>query len=224
MLSTVPVNQVIGRIEPISQRTTTERTRAESALIRRVKAGDTAAFVELLKPYERMLYLSAWSLLRNEADAEDVAQEAVLKAFKNISSFRHESKFSTWIVQITLNEAKMKLRKERRHLYDSLDEPQTTEEGEYAPREFADWHEIPSTALENQELRKALSEALASLSPKYRSVFVMRDVQKLSIRETAKLLGLSEANVKTRLCRARLQMRDSLAVFWRDSRDRTESQ
>lgn len=146
----------------------------------------------------------------NEADAEEVAQEAVLKAFRALPRFRREAKFSTWLVQIVLNEAKMKLHKDRRHLYDSLDEGTQTEDGDYVPRDFADWREIPSDALENRELRQALTTALASLPAKYRSVLVLRDVQQLSIRETADTLGISEANVKTRLCRARLQMRDAL--------------
>jgi len=107
----------------------------------------------------------------------------------------------------------MRLRKDRRHLYESIDEGHEGEDGDYIPRDFADWREIPSQALENRELRELLHQALESLPAKYRSVLVMRDVQHLSIRETADLLGISEANVKTRLCRARLQMRDALVPF-----------
>jgi RNA polymerase sigma-70 factor (ECF subfamily) len=183
----------------------------ESELIRRVKEGDVEAFHNLVRPYERAIFLAALSLVRNEADAEDVAQEAVLKAFKNLSRFRQEAKFSTWVIQITINEAKMKLRKDRRHLYESLDEGQQNEVGDYIPKDFADWREIPSEALEQSELRQALARALDSLPEKYRTVLILRDVQQLSINETAEALGLSEANVKTRLCRARLQMRDALA-------------
>ena len=183
----------------------------ESELIRRVKEGNVEAFHNLVRPYERAIFLAALSLVRNEADAEDVAQEAVLKAFKNLSRFRQEAKFSTWVIQITINEAKMKLRKDRRHLYESLDEGQQNEVGDYIPKDFADWREIPSEALEQSELRQALARALDSLPEKYRTVLILRDVQQLSINETAEALGLSEANVKTRLCRARLQMRDALA-------------
>ena len=185
--------------------------RREIELIGRIQAGDVGAFYDLVRPYERVIYLAALSLVRNEADAEDVAQEAVLKAFKNLSRFRQESKFSTWVIQITINEAKMKLRKDRRHLYESLDENQRSEEGDYIPQDFADWREIPSETLEQKQLRKALNEALRSLPEKYRTVLILRDVQHLSINETAQALGLSEANVKTRLSRARLQMRDALA-------------
>jgi RNA polymerase sigma-70 factor (ECF subfamily) len=149
--------------------------------------------------------------VKNEADAEEVVQEAVLKAFKALPRFRQEAKFSTWLIQICINEAKMKLRKDRRHLYESIEEGQQNDEGDYIPKDFADWREIPSEALEQKELRKALTQALDSLPEKYRTILILRDVQQLSITETAQVLGLSEANVKTRLCRARLQMRDALA-------------
>jgi RNA polymerase sigma-70 factor (ECF subfamily) len=187
------------------------RAAGEAALIARVVAGDHEAFGDLVRPYEKMVYLSALSVLGNEADAEEVAQEAVLKAFRALRHFRSESKFSTWLVQIVINESKMKLRKDRRHLYESLEDAPQNEEGEYIPRDFADWRDIPSDALEQKELRHALKTALKSLPPKYRSVLVLRDVEQFSIRETAEALGITEANVKTRLCRARLQMRDALA-------------
>jgi RNA polymerase sigma-70 factor (ECF subfamily) len=183
----------------------------ESNLIRCVSEGDAEAFYELVRPYERAVFLAALSIVKNEADAEEVAQEAVLKAFKGLSRFRQEAKFSTWLIQITINEAKMKSRKDRRHLYESIDEGQQRDEGDYIPKDFADWREIPSEALEQRELREALTRALESLPEKYRTVLILRDVQHLSINETAQALGLSEANVKTRLSRARLQMRDALA-------------
>jgi RNA polymerase sigma-70 factor (ECF subfamily) len=186
-------------------------TDAESALIERVLAGEGECFYELIKPYERALYVAAQSVMQNEADAEDVAQEAVLKAFANLAEFRRESKFSTWLIQITINEARMRRRKNRPHLYDSLDEPQRGEEGDYMPRDFADWREIPSEALERKEVREALERAITALDPKYREVLMLRDVQQLSIAETAQALAISEANVKTRLLRARLQVRDALA-------------
>src|SRR5512146_946430 len=184
---------------------------AESELIRRVVEGDKEAFYELVRPHERSVYLAAKSVLENEADAEEAAQEAVLKAFTHIRSFRAESKFSTWLIQITLNEARAKLRKQHRQLYDSLDEPSEDEQGDYWPKDYADWRQIPSQALELKQLREALSKALSSLEPKYRQVLVLRDIQHLSAAETAELLGISEENVRTRLHRARLRMRDALA-------------
>ena len=183
----------------------------EQDLIARVQAGQTDVFYELVRPYERAVFLSALSLTRNDADAEEVAQEAILKAFKNIAGFRREAKFSTWLIQIAINEAKMKIRKNRRHLYESIEESQMSDDGDYIPKDFADWREIPSEALERKELRNALASALNSLPEKYRTVMMLRDVQQLSIAETAQVLGISEANVKTRLSRARLQMRDALA-------------
>jgi RNA polymerase sigma-70 factor (ECF subfamily) len=183
----------------------------ESELIRRVCDGDKEAFYQLMRPYERAIFVAARSVLENDTDAEEAAQEAVLKAFTHLVSFRGECKFSTWLIQITINESRMKLRKEHRHLYESIDEQRSNEEGDYWPKDYADWHEIPSEALERKELRQALRKAMNSLAPKYREVFVLRDVQHLSVSETAEALGLSQENVRTRLLRARLQMRDALA-------------
>jgi RNA polymerase sigma-70 factor (ECF subfamily) len=183
----------------------------EQALIRRVQAGDAEAFYQLVRPYERAVFLSAVAIVKNDADAEEVAQEAILKAFKALGRFRQEAKFSTWLIQIAINEAKMRLRKDRRHLYESIDRGQQSDDGDYIPKDFADWREIPSEALERSELRDALTKALESLPEKYREILILRDVNHLSITETAKVLSLSEANVKTRLSRARRQMRDALA-------------
>ena len=126
----------------------------EAELIQRVCLGDKEAFYGLVRPYERAVYTAAVSILRNPADAEDVAQEAVLKAFSNLARFRGEAKFSTWLIQITINEARLKLRKDRRHLYESVDEQQTDEEGQYFPKDFADWREIPSEALQREEAKE----------------------------------------------------------------------
>jgi len=177
-----------------------------------LRSGDHEAFYELVRPHERGIYLAVLFIVNNDADAEEVVQEAILKAFKAIARFRAEAKFSTWIIQIAINEARMKLRKDRRHLYDSLDQPRKGEdEGDYIPRDFADWREIPSEALENARLREAIKKGLASLPAKYRQVLVLRDIEHLNIAETAKLVGISGAAVKTRLLRARLMMRDALA-------------
>jgi len=183
----------------------------EQELIRRVREGDKEAFYGLVRPYERAVLFAARSVLNNDADAEDAAQEAVLKAFMHIEKFRGESKFSTWLVQIAINEARMKLRKEHRELYESLDMPTVDEQGDYWPKDFADWREIPIEALQRKELREALSKALALLEPKYRQVLVLRDIQHFSVAETAEALGLSGEAVRTRLHRARLRMRDALA-------------
>src|SRR5713226_9381074 len=185
---------------------------SEAELVRRVLSGEDEAFRELVRPCEHAVFMATRAILKNEADAEDAAQEAVLKAFTNLAKFRGDSKFSTWMIRIATNEALMKLRQQRRQkLHDPLDQQRQDEEGDYIPRDFADWREIPSEALQKKELRQALSRALASLTPKHREVFVLRDVQHFNIAETAHLLGIKESEVKTRLMRARLQMRDALA-------------
>ena len=185
----------------------------EQDLIARVQRGENELFYELVRPYERRVYAAAFAILRNETDAEDVAQEAMLKAFVNIRQFRAESRFSTWLIQITVNEALMRRRRQRTVVMEGIDEPRD-DEGDYTPRDFADWREIPSEALERKEVRQRLAEALASLDRKYREVFVLRDMEQLNIQETAEALGISVASVKTRLLRARLMLRDLLAAGW----------
>ncbi len=203
-----------SQYETSATKTVMSQELGEGELMQRIRNGETDLFYELIRPYERAVFLTAASILGNDADAEEVAQEATLKAFKNLARFRQESKFSTWLIQIAINESKMKLRKDRRHLYQSIDNDQMTDEGDYIPKDFADWREIPSETLQRTELREALNKALAALPEKYRTVLILRDVQQLSIAETAQLLGISEENVKTRTSRARLQMRDALAPGW----------
>jgi RNA polymerase sigma-70 factor (ECF subfamily) len=185
----------------------------EQQLIASVQQGKRELFYELVRPYERRIYAAALAILRNEADAEDVCQEAMLKAFAHIQQFRAEARFSTWLIQITVNEALMRRRRDRTVVMEGLAE-RPDEEGNYTPRDFADWREIPSEALERKEVRQRLAEALATLDRKYREVFVMRDMEHLNIQETAEALGISAASVKTRLLRARLMLRDLLAAGW----------
>lgn len=183
----------------------------ELELIEQIRAGDHSAYYKLIQPYEKKLYFAAISILKIPEDAEDAVQEALFKAFKALRLFRAESKFSTWLIQITTNEALMRLRKQKRAVVESLDEPRESEEGGYRPRDFADWREIPSDSLERKELRSALMHAIDALKPAYRIVLTLRDIEQLSVVETAKMLGLTEANVKIRLSRARLMLRDALA-------------
>src|ERR1022692_365957 len=182
----------------------------EEMLIQRIRNGEHDLFYELIRPYERRVYSTAFAILRNEADAEDVAQEAVLKAFKYIRQFRGEARFSTWLIQITVNEARMRRRKAHANIMEPIDVRQN-EEGNYTPRDFADWREIPLETLERNEVRQKLAEALSELGQIYREVFVLRDMQQFTIEETAQALGISAASVKTRLLRARLMLRDLLA-------------
>lgn len=182
----------------------------EQELIARILAGEKELFYQLIEPHQRRIYLAAWSILRNEADAEDAAQDAILKAFTHLAQFRVEARFSTWLIQIAINEARMRIRKQHSEIMKPLIE-QEDADSDYKPQEFADWHEIPSEALERKEIRDALEQALAGIAQKYREVFLLRDVQHLSIEEAAEALGLSRAAVKTRLLRARLMLRDLLA-------------
>lgn len=188
--------------------------RDEAALIARVIAGEKALFHELIRPYERAVYLAAYSVLRNPADAEEVAQETLLKALTNLHQLREDDKFKGWLLQIAFNEARMRLRKDHKDLYEPL-EGEGNDETEFMPREFADWRDIPSDALEKKETRQAVARALLTLSEKYRQVFLLRDVQHLSVEETARVLGISKPAVKTQLLRARLQMRELLAPVFR---------
>jgi len=199
------LNVVLSKPEPGTTR--------EQELVAPVQRGQAELFYELVRPYERRVYAAALAILRNEADAEDAAQEAMLKALANIRQFRAEARFSTWLIQITVNEALMRRRRERTRMTEAIDDHRD-DEGEYTPRDFADWREIPSEALERKEVRQKLAEALASLDRKYREVFVLRDMEQLNIQETAEALGISVASVKTRLLRARLMLRDLLAGGW----------
>jgi len=185
----------------------------EQDLISQVQRGQHELFYELVRPYERRVYAAALAILRNEADAEDAAQEAMLKAFANIRQFRAEARFSTWLIQITVNEALMRRRRERTVVMEGIDD-RRDDEADYAPRDFADWREIPSEALERKEIWQRLADALGTLDRKYREVFVLRDMEHLNIQETAEALGISVGSVKTRLLRARLMLRDLLAAGW----------
>jgi RNA polymerase sigma-70 factor, ECF subfamily len=182
----------------------------EATLIVRIQRGERELFYELIRPYEKRVFVLAFMILRNEADAEDAAQEAFLKAFKHLAQFRAESRFSTWLIQVAINEARLRQRKSHLEVMRPI-EDQENEDGTHTPRDFADWREIPSEALERKEIREKLVAALGSLAQKYREVFFLRDVEHMSIEDTAVTLGISTGAVKTRLLRARLMLRDLLA-------------
>ena len=194
-------------------------TRAtEDALIAKVLSGQREAFMALVRPYQRTVYATALSLLGNNEDAEDIVQNALLKALSRLSQFRRESMFGTWLVQITINEVRMRRRRDRRLEMVSLGFTPEDEKN-YVPKDFQDWREIPSEALERTEIREMLLKALGSIAQHYREAFVLRDIQELSIAQTATILGISRGAVKTRLHRARLMLRDILAPgFGQDGR------
>jgi RNA polymerase sigma-70 factor, ECF subfamily len=181
----------------------------ESALVARAKNGDMDAFSELVTHYERRVFRMAKQITQNDDDAEDVLQETFLKAYTHLDNFQGNSKFYTWLVRIAVNEALMKLRKRRSDKTVPLDEPINTGEDEMV-REIAVWDENPEESYSREELSAVLNEAIQSLKPAYRTVFVLRDIEELSIEETAEALNLSISAVKSRLLRARLQLREKL--------------
>jgi RNA polymerase sigma-70 factor (ECF subfamily) len=188
----------------------TTEVRDEAQMIAKILAGDSQLFHELIRPYEHRVYVMALSFLHNEADAEDAAQEAFLKAFRNLSSFRGEAKFGTWLVSITLNEARSRIRSRNTVKMESLDEP-ADDQGHISPALLRDWKEIPSEALERKEVRLLLEQAITGLPLIYREVFQLRDIEQLSVNEAAATLGISIAAVKVRLHRARMMLQKKLA-------------
>ncbi len=192
------------------------RTEQERQLISDCKAGRPEQFQSLVSPYLRSLKLVTYSILRNESDAEEVVQGSILKAFSHISQLREGESFKPWILQIAANEARMRLRKDRRHLYSSLD--QEIDKKPLVPRQFVSWRNIPSAELERKELKTVMAAALECLEDGYREVFIQRDVQHLSAAETGRVLGLSGGAVNTRLHRARFQMRKHVTPFFRAPR------
>jgi RNA polymerase sigma-70 factor, ECF subfamily len=185
---------------------------AEGALIDHILAGHNELFMDLIRPHQRTVYATVFSLLTNKEDAEDVAQDTLVKALARLHQFRKESTFGTWLVQIAMNEARMKNRKQWRVPMLSLTHnKRKDDEKKYAVKDFEDWREIPSTVLERAEIREALVKALDSLEQHYREAFVLRDIHDLSIAETSAILGISPGAVKSRLRRARLMLRGILA-------------
>jgi len=188
-------------------------TTNEAALIARVLAGETQLFHELIRPYERLVYVTIFAILKNESEAEDGAQETMISAFRNLRSFRGEAKFSTWLVTIAMNEARRRLRKAKSAAEDSLEEIGPESDGDFTPAVLTDWREIPSQALERKELKEKLQEAVKTLPEKYREVFVLRDIEELNQEETASALGINVTLVKVRLHRARMMLQKLLAPY-----------
>jgi RNA polymerase sigma-70 factor (ECF subfamily) len=178
-------------------------------MIAAILAGDTQLYHELIHPHERSVYLMALSFMKNEADAEDVAQEAFIKAFRSLASFRAESKFSTWLISITLNEARSRLRRQSIVRMESLDEPPDGDKN-ISPALLRDWREIPSETIEREEVRRLLQQAVEALPDIYRQVFLLRDVEELNSDETAQALNISIPSVKVRLHRARMMLQKQL--------------
>ncbi len=193
-----------------------QRKTAESGLVDvdlpivdRVLAGDAQAFGELVRMHERRVYRTTLSVTKNPEDAEEAAQETFLKAFQNLGQFRGDSRFTTWLTRIAINEGLQKLRK--RGNAESIDELLLDEEGLPMPKQVEDWHDNPEQLYAREEIRQFVEEAIQSLPPAYRVVFMLRDVEEMDTGETAEALGISVAAAKSRLLRARLMMREALA-------------
>jgi RNA polymerase sigma-70 factor (ECF subfamily) len=195
-------------------------------LVRRAKAGDLAAFEELTARYERRVFTVAWRIVRQKQDTEDVTQQTFLSALEHLASFREEASFATWLFRIATHAALKVLRKRKGLETISLDEatdPAGDEGAVPHPEFIADWRQSPEQLAQQNETRRLVEEALGRLDEKHRLVFVLRDVEGLSIKETAEALGLSEANVKVRLLRARLQLREDLTRAFGDEAKRVPS-
>lgn len=190
----------------------------DAALVERARGGDSAAFGQLVSRYERKIYRLAKNITQNDEDAEDVLQDTFIKAYEHLNNFQGNSKFYTWLVRIGVNESLMKLRKRKSGRTVPLDEPVDTGEDPVV-REIAVWGEDPENKYSQEELRRILDEAVESLKPAFRTVFVLRDIEELSTEETAEALGLTIAAVKSRLLRARLQLREKLTRFFKRKGD-----
>lgn len=185
----------------------------EMDLVARAQAGDRAAFEAIMQRYEHRIFRLALRMMGNPADAEDVLQETFLKVFSKLHQFQSHSRLYTWIVRIAVNQSLMRLRQRRGNTV-SLDEGMASDEGT-VPREVSDWHPDPEQQYETAEMAEILQRGLDSLALPYRLVFQLRDVEELSTEETAEALGLSVSAVKSRLLRARLQLRERLARHFR---------
>ena len=178
----------------------------ERTLVAEILAGNHERYYELIAPIERRVYYTAYAILRTAADAEEVSQEAILKGFRGLRTFRGEARFSSWLLSIVANEARMRLRQRREVSLELLKSPDN--EDEYTPIELAEWREIAVEALAQKELAAHLEEALEAIPEIYREVLIVRDIDGLNIAETSAALEISVPAVKTRLLRARLMVRD----------------
>jgi len=192
----------------------------ETISIKALKAGDREAFAAMVDAYSPRLYKLALRMLGDSLEAEDILQEAFLKAYRGIENFRGGSKLSTWLYRITVNEALMRIRKNKLTTA-PIDEPLLLEDGAEVPRELKDWCCLPEAELMSAEAQSTLDIAIDSLSPTLRAAFVLRDLQGLSTREAAEVIQISEAAIKTRLLRARLQLRESLSSYFSERIDLT---
>jgi RNA polymerase sigma-70 factor (ECF subfamily) len=186
----------------------------ESTLVTEAKGGSYEAFEELVSRYEKKIYRLGMNITGSREDAEEVLQETFLKAFEHLPDFREDARFYTWLVRIAINEGLMKLRKRRTGREVPIEDA-VGEDGEVMPREFTDWKPNPEQLMAQTELERILQDAARTLSPAFRTVFYLRDVEELSTEETAELLNISVGAVKARLFRARLRLREELSKVFK---------
>ena len=183
----------------------------EADCIRRILSGEKQLFHDLIRPCERSIYFLLFTLLRNQAEAEDAAQETTIKVFRNLHLFRGESQFRTWVLSIARNEGLGRIRKAESRREDSLEELTEGQSGDFTPAVLTSWSEIPAAALERKELGAILRKAVEGLPEIYRNVVMLRDIEEMDVRESAAALGISEGAVKVRLHRARALLQRDLA-------------
>jgi len=192
---------------------------SDQELVIRAKNGDLSAFETLVSRYEQRVFNLAMRMLHNVHDAEDVTQQTFLNALEHLEEFRGDASFATWLYRIATNAALKNLRKKRGLPTVSLEESTELQEERDTiphPEYLADWRQSPQELIQNNEVRALIQQALDELDEKHRLVFLLRDVEGLSVKETAQALGISEANVKVRLLRARLQLREKLTRTFGD--------
>jgi len=205
-----PNPTLMATIQPIAE----NEQHPDVALVEKARAGDVSAYDQLVRKYDRQIFRIAQHITQNREDAEDVMQDAFLKAYEKLDQFQGNSKFYTWLVRIAVNESLMRLRRRRTGKMVSIDEDVETEEGS-VPRDLADWAPDPEQNYTQSELGEILRKTIQGLPQGFRVVFVLRDVEGLSTEETAETLGLSIPAVKSRLLRARLQLRERLSRYFK---------
>jgi RNA polymerase sigma-70 factor (ECF subfamily) len=179
-----------------------------------LRSGDRSALAQLVEAFSGQIYQLALKMMNNPQDAEDVLQNTFIKAFQHVAEFEGRSKLSTWLYRIATNEALMMIRKRRPEINEADSQAMDSEDADITPTEFVDWGMLPENELLSSESKKQLDQAIQNLPEKLRIVFLLRDIEGLSIQETAQSLDLNEAVIKTRLLRARLRLREALAAYY----------
>lgn len=186
----------------------------EMKLVEKAKSGDTKAFEELIRRTQDKIYNLGLKILGNKEDAADILQETYIKAYESLPNFEGRSSFSTWLYRIATNFALMKLRKDK-YKKISIDEIKEASDGKYK-LEISDWSTNPHFQYKNEELKEILNEAINNLPPKYKTIFILHDIEGLSLSEISEILSLSISTIKTRIHRSRLYLREKLSEYFKE--------